>query len=179
MGEHGRLLMPKSNWAIRKVVTWLFLGPFNPACWVAIYVFDEHQSLFGLVAIVTLWPCCFGASISLLRLKNRPLTVDDLLGFVAGWALLVSILYPITLFSAGALYFQILESGGFEVAHLSGVFLWFVLGVLALPFALSIACLPALWAGMMSYVTVRWLLFERSSLQVAKPSPCLVANSER
>ena len=169
MGEQVAQLVPKPNWSARKVLAWLFLGPANPVCWAAIYVLDDTRSFFGPIAMITVWPCCFGAAISLLRLKNRSLTVDDLLEFVAGWVLIVSILYPITLVPAGALYLQIVESGGFAIAQLEVVFIWYVLGVLALPFAFSFAYLPALCAGVMSYGTVRWLLFERSSPQVAKP----------
>jgi len=169
MFERGEQLFPKSDWGVRRFIAWLILGPFNPASWAAIYILEGAFNIFGLVAAFTLWPCCFGAAIGLAKLKNRPVDVLTLKEFVAGWVCFVLVTFPIFLICALATYFNVAGSDSFEFAQLLAIPLVMPFALMALPFTLMYGAVPAICAGIMSYLVIRFALFRRASPPVATP----------
>lgn len=177
MAVEQRHLIPKANWSVRKVAVWLIVGPLNPLSWTIIVWLDDQLS--GLVAALTIWPCCLGAAIGLLRLKHAQIGMTKLSKFVTGWTLLTLVIYTFVLICGGTLYFQVAAAGGVEIAHLVGVLIALLYALIALPFAFMYGGVPAIYAGLMSYWIIRWVLYETPSPPSATPSPSPVASLEQ
>lgn len=170
-------LVPKTNWVIRKTVAWLIVGPINPLSWAAIILVQDRIIVFGFIAAFTLWPCCLGATIGFLRLKQRRYSRIDLSEFVVGWTLLTTVIYTPLLICGAIAFFQISASGGIEFVHLQGLFFGLLYALLGFPFALMFGAVPAILAGLMSYWVIRYILFEKLTEQAATQSPSPVPSS--
>ena len=175
MAIERRHLIPKANWAVRKGAVWLIVGPLNPLSWMIIVWMDDQLS--GLIVALTIWPCCLGAAIGLMRLKHAEIGVTKLSEFVTGWTLLTLVIYTFVLVCGGTLYFQAAAAGGVELTHLVGVLVALPYALIALPFAFMYGGIPAIFAGLMSYWVIRRVLYETPSPSSATPSPTPVASS--
>ena len=169
MNRPVKYLAPKPNWMFRKALVWLFLGPLNPVSWTVIYIIEGELQPFGVMAFFMLWPCCLGATIGLWRLKQRPLETQQLTNFVLVWSILTLLLYPfvvIMAFPGVPLYADAASFGWFL---LQTILVRFFVALFVLPFALLYGTIPAVWAALMAYGTIRVVLFRRTSPQLARP----------
>lgn len=172
-----KLLRPKPAFHSRKLLAWSLIGPFNLLPWMIMIASDSRLSLFGFVAVISIWPCCVGGAIALARLKKSERTRTELLEFSVSWALLT---IPIYLFVLG-LWLMIvfpLATGQISIFELGEPLARvLIFGFLYLPFAFLIGAIPAFTAALCAYFVTRFVLFD-ANRPAAKPLPSPVANSE-
>lgn len=153
-------LVPKPDFATRKVWVWALIGPANPMIWAMLPFSGVLGPSVWSASLLFALPGAIGGAIALARLKRETIGRTGLFDHVLRWALLTIPIYTFLGFVATSVIgsqmidnlniWQILET------IRDGI----VFGVAALPFAAMIGVLPAMIAAWFCFLLVEAALFD-------------------
>ena len=103
-GTEPNHLVPRPDFTKRKIIAWLWVGPFNPVFWVVAVFAQLLSNGGGLVIWLVILPTALGAAIALPRLEDRVTTSNGLSGFVIRWAAITVLIFPSAVLLVAALF---------------------------------------------------------------------------
>lgn len=145
---------PVQNFAARKWLVWLIMGPLNPVFWALTFPLTLSFNPFNMVGFLTFWPCSLGMALLLWRLQRAPIATGKLTGMAFGWAFSTIVWYTFAI--AVIVMASNVARSGFSFEAIMQVF---GVALFLLPFAAMIGALPAIFFAIVARLICAGLLY--------------------